>query len=83
LVRVWGGQRHEVLVLADGRFGYRDRTFATLSEVARAITGTRWSGPRFFGLTDRTGGHNASGSSDRPPALTTSSQRGRARSTSA
>ncbi|MCC6425179.1 MAG: DUF2924 domain-containing protein [Phycisphaerales bacterium] len=45
--------RHEVHVLSDGSFRYRDQTFKSLSEVARAITGTRWSGPRFFGITTR------------------------------
>ncbi|QYU69212.1 DUF2924 domain-containing protein [Leptolyngbya sp. 15MV] len=54
LSRVWRGLRHEVYVLEDGRrFRYRDRTFGSLSEIAREITGTRWSGPRFFGLTTR------------------------------
>lgn len=53
LIRVWGNERHEVYVLEDGRFRYRQKIFRTLSEIARAITGTRWSGPRFFGLTNR------------------------------
>jgi hypothetical protein len=51
LVRAWGGRNHEVAVLDGGRrFRYLDREYASLSEVAREITGTRWSGPRFFGL---------------------------------
>lgn len=54
LVRVWNRRRHEVFALDDGTFRYEDRIFQSLSEVARAITGTRWSGPRFFGLTRRT-----------------------------
>ncbi len=49
LYRSWRGVTQEVLVL-DGRYSWRDKTYASLSEVARAITGTRWSGPRFFGL---------------------------------
>ncbi len=49
LVREWQGEKHEVTVL-DKRFAYRGRQFDSLSEVARAITGTRWSGPVFFGL---------------------------------
>jgi hypothetical protein len=55
LSRVWQGVRYEVYVLDDGRFrlGGRDQTYASLSEIAREITGTRWSGPRFFGLTTR------------------------------
>lgn len=57
LSRVWQGVRYEVYVLDGGRFrlGGRDETFASLSEIAREITGTRWSGPRFFGLTTREG----------------------------
>jgi hypothetical protein len=51
-VREWQGQLHEVAVLPDG-YEYRDRIFASLSEIAREITGTRWSGPAFFGLRDR------------------------------
>ncbi|MCB9848488.1 MAG: DUF2924 domain-containing protein [Phycisphaeraceae bacterium] len=51
LVRTWRGRRHEVTVLDDGkRFRYRDAEYASLSEIAREITGARWSGPRFFGL---------------------------------
>ncbi len=34
----------------DSGYSWRDKSYASLSEVARAITGTRWSGPRFFGL---------------------------------
>jgi len=49
LYRSWRGMTYEVLVLEDG-FSWQARTYASLSEVARAITGTRWSGPRFFGL---------------------------------
>ena len=49
LYRSWRGVTQEVLVLESG-YSWRDMTYASLSEVARAITGTRWSGPRFFGL---------------------------------
>ncbi len=49
LYRSWRGVTQEVLVL-DGGFSWRGKSYASLSEVARAITGTRWSGPRFFGL---------------------------------
>ena len=49
LVRTWGDARHEVTVIEDG-FAYRGRAYGSLSEVARAITGARWSGPRFFGV---------------------------------
>jgi hypothetical protein len=49
LYRSWRGVTQEVLVL-EGEFSWRGKSYASLSEVARAITGTRWSGPRFFGL---------------------------------
>lgn len=49
LVREWKGERHEAEMLEDGVL-YRCRRYASLSEVARAITGSRWNGPRFFGL---------------------------------
>jgi hypothetical protein len=49
LVRTWKGQTHRVMVMADG-FAYGGKTFASLSEIASDITGTNWSGPRFFGL---------------------------------
>ena len=54
LLRTWRGRVHEVEVLDSGkRFRYRGQEFRTLSEVARFITGTHRSGPRFFGLTNR------------------------------
>ncbi len=49
LEREWEGVRHRVQALDDG-FEYSGERFASLSEVARKITGTRWSGPLFFGL---------------------------------
>ena len=49
LVRDWQGARHQVMVV-DGGFAFEGRTYGSLSEVARLITGTRWSGPAFFGL---------------------------------
>lgn len=52
LVRDWGGTSHHVLVEEEG-FLYRDQRYRSLSEVACSITGTKWSGPRFFGLTRR------------------------------
>lgn len=51
LGREWNGQIHRVAVLADG-FGWNGTTYRSLSKVAFAITGTRWNGPRFFGLRD-------------------------------
>ena len=52
LLREWQGVTHEVIVLDDG-VRYRGETWGSLSAVAREITGTRWSGPLFFGLKDR------------------------------
>jgi hypothetical protein len=49
LVREWGGATHEVMIMERG-YAYRGRSYASLSEIARNITGARWSGPRFFGL---------------------------------
>jgi hypothetical protein len=49
LVREWHGETHSVLVNA-GDFEWRGQRFASLSKIARAITGAHWSGPRFFGL---------------------------------
>jgi hypothetical protein len=50
LVREWGGKIHVVSVAEDGSIHWNERTWDSLSQVARAITGTRWSGPAFFGL---------------------------------
>lgn len=50
LVREWRGVAHVVSVGADGRYQWNDRDWKSLSAIARAITGTRWSGPAFFGL---------------------------------
>jgi hypothetical protein len=52
LLREWQGVMHEVIVLEEG-VRYRDRTWRSLSAVAREITGARWSGPLFFGLKGR------------------------------
>jgi Protein of unknown function (DUF2924) len=49
LIREWHGTQHQVTVLKDG-FLYRAKRFRSLSRIARAITGSRWSGPLFFGL---------------------------------
>jgi len=53
LVRQWKGKSHRVMVLADG-FAYDGATYSNLSEIAVLVTGTRWSGPRFFGLRSKT-----------------------------
>jgi hypothetical protein len=50
LVREWNGTVHVVDVDESSAIHWNGRTWGSLSEVARAITGTRWSGPAFFGL---------------------------------
>ncbi len=52
LVREWNGVTHTVDVIDDG-FEWQDQRYGSLSEIARLITGARWSGPRFFGLNRR------------------------------
>jgi hypothetical protein len=54
LVRDYHGQRHIVTVAPDG-FDWQGTTYSSLSAIARAITGTAWSGPRFFALAPRNG----------------------------
>jgi hypothetical protein len=49
LIREWKGESHRVTVLVDG-YAYQGDTYKSLSVIARLITGTRWNGPRFFGL---------------------------------
>ena len=49
LVREYQGQRHTVSIVPDG-YVWRETTYKSLSTIARAITGTSWSGPKFFGL---------------------------------
>ena len=53
LVREWNGTAHVVMVGEDRIVRWNGREWRSLSEVARAITGTRWSGPAFFGLKKR------------------------------
>jgi hypothetical protein len=55
LVRGWGGDTHVVTVSEPG-FEYRGKRYGSLSEIARLITGTRWSGPAFFDLNTPTSG---------------------------
>ena len=63
LLRAWDGITHEVLVVEDG-FLWKDKNWRSLSAIAREITGTRWSGPRFFGLTNTNA--NAAGAAATP-----------------
>jgi len=76
LVREYQGVLHEVAVVPEG-FHWQGRTFASLSTIARAITGTAWNGPRFFGL--RSKGANRSGGQDElaAPAVRTASRSSR------
>jgi hypothetical protein len=54
LVREWDRHSQRVMVMADG-FAWNGQTYDSLSKVAFAITGTKWNGPRFFGLRDKEG----------------------------
>src|ERR1700759_98129 len=49
LVRTWNRRTYRVVVHQDG-FAFEGRTYTSLSEIATEITGTKWNGPRFFGL---------------------------------
>lgn len=53
LTREWSGRDYRVMVLADG-FAFEGKTYESLSKVAFTITGTKWNGPRFFGLRTAT-----------------------------
>jgi len=50
--REWNGQMQRVTVLQNG-FAWKGKNYPSLSKIAFAITGTRWNGPRFFGLRDK------------------------------
>ena len=52
LLRDWRGEAHRVTVLENG-YEYAGKRYSSLSQIARLITGTRWSGPLFFGLRGR------------------------------
>lgn len=62
LVREYQGKRHTVTVVRDG-FLWQEKIYASLSSIAQTITGTRWNGPRFFGL-------RVAGERNAEPALT-------------
>src|SRR3954451_3393930 len=51
IVREYAGARHEVFVI-EGGFSWQGKTYPSLSAIAKEITGTRWNGWRFFGLTE-------------------------------
>src|SRR5215211_126575 len=89
LVRDYQGERHTVTVAPDG-FNWQGTTYTSLSAIARAITGTAWSGPRFFALRPkgisirsnnrkkvrggRNGSHRARGLNNASVSLQTASQ---------
>ena len=52
LMREWNGRPHRVMVVDEG-FVWNGKTYDSLSKIAAAITGTKWNGPRFFGLRDK------------------------------
>ena len=62
LVRQWRDRTHVVLVTHDG-FVFDDRRFVSLSQIAKAITGAHWSGPRFFGVKASAGTTGAAAAS--------------------
>jgi hypothetical protein len=53
LIREWNGTTIAVEVTGEGTFLWNDRSYRSLSEIARLVTGAHWSGPRLFGLTRR------------------------------
>ena len=52
LLREWDGRTHIVEVVADG-YAWQGKTYRSLTKITRLITGTSWSGPKFFGLRDK------------------------------
>jgi hypothetical protein len=59
LVREWRGRTHTVVVTEDG-FEYAGKAYSSLTNIAQAITGAHWSGPRFFGLIRKPGANGQS-----------------------
>ena len=60
LMREWNGRPERVRVIDEG-FAWKGKTYDSLSSIAFAITGTKWNGPRFFGLRDKQADHAAIG----------------------
>ena len=60
LVRTWNRKTYRVMVMENG-FAWEGKAFSSLSEIAFEITGTRWNGPRFFGLRSRPARSEAEG----------------------
>jgi hypothetical protein len=63
LIRKWHGRTHTVTVTEDG-FEYGGTSYPSLTQIARKITGARWSGPRFFGLQVKGKEHTRGGDND-------------------
>lgn len=56
LIREWDEREYRVTVTSEGMYEFNGKVFSSLSAAARHITGTRWNGPKFFGLRDQQGG---------------------------
>jgi hypothetical protein len=82
VVREYQGERHTVVITAEG-FRWLEQDYASLSAIARAITGSNWNGPRFFGLReggdDKLSSAAATGMVDRPKTGQRAGAEGRAR----
>jgi hypothetical protein len=63
LVRTWNRRSYRVVVLENG-FAWEGRTYSSLSEIALEITGTKWNGPRFFGLRSTANGGDKQSNAD-------------------
>jgi hypothetical protein len=74
LVREYSGERHTVTIVPDG-YVWRRTTYASLSAIARAITGTTWSGPRFFGVRNNAGSDTGDQSGQTQPGAVPSIRR--------
>jgi hypothetical protein len=79
LIREWKGKSHRVTVLADG-FVYDGDTYSNLSEIAGLITGTRWNGPRFFGLRSKIHENDETAASNRSDRIKRKAEAASARS---
>jgi hypothetical protein len=66
LTREYRGIEHHVAVTQDGQYAYQGRPYPSLSMIAREITGTRWSGPLFFGLKGPANPKQKKARGDRP-----------------
>jgi Protein of unknown function (DUF2924) len=69
LIREHEGSLHEVYVVPDG-FSWQGKTYVSLSAIARKITGTKWNGPRFFGLRDNRTGQAETEKASLDPTIT-------------